>query len=68
MKSKKITIHKERCKSCGLCVTFCPKKVLAQDENERLFVENLEVCIACKICEQVCPDFAIEVEIHHENI
>jgi 2-oxoglutarate ferredoxin oxidoreductase subunit delta len=68
LKSKKIIIHKHRCKSCGICVALCPKKVLAQDENERLYVSDPDACIGCKICEQACPDFAIEVEIQNENL
>ncbi len=67
MKPKKIIIHKNRCKSCGICVLLCPKKVLAQDENERLYVKDFSACIGCKMCEQGCPDFAIEVELENEN-
>ncbi len=29
----KLTIRKERCKSCGLCIGVCPKKILALDES-----------------------------------
>ncbi len=67
MKQNKIKIHKLRCKNCGICVTFCPKKVLAQDENERLYVADPSACIGCNICNQVCPDFAIEVIKENED-
>ena len=30
----KITIDKERCKGCGLCVLNCPKKILVISETE----------------------------------
>ncbi len=58
----KITIFYDWCKSCGICVAFCPKEVLAMDENRRLFAKAPEKCIACHMCELRCPDFAINVE------
>ncbi len=67
MKKNKIKIHKLRCKSCGICVSFCPKKVLAQDESQRLYVLDPSECIGCNICSQVCPDFAIEVIQENEE-
>lgn len=57
-----ITIFSDWCKSCGICVAFCPKEVLAMDENRRLFAKAPEKCIACHMCELRCPDFAINVE------
>ncbi len=58
----KITIFSDWCKSCGICVAFCPKEVLAMDENHRVFAKAPEKCIACHMCEIRCPDFAINVE------
>lgn len=57
-----ITIFSDWCKSCGICVAFCPKEVLSMDENGRVFAQNPEKCIACHMCELRCPDFAINVE------
>ena len=57
-----ITIFYDWCKSCGICVAFCPKEVLAMDENRRVFAKAPEKCIACHMCEIRCPDFAINVE------
>ena len=57
-----ITIFADWCKSCGICVAFCPKEVLSMDENHRIFVQAPEKCIACHMCELRCPDFAINVE------
>ncbi|MBN2705141.1 MAG: 4Fe-4S binding protein [Deltaproteobacteria bacterium] len=58
----KITIFSDWCKRCGICVAFCPKKVLAMDQDRKVFVQSRENCIACHMCELRCPDFAINVE------
>ena len=63
----KVEIVAERCKSCGYCVKFCPKNVLAAGANvnskgyEVVEPVNAEACIGCCICARMCPDGAIEV-------
>lgn len=57
-----LKIYTQRCKGCGICVEFCPKKVLAISELEKVEIVNPEVCITCGQCEMRCPDFAIFVE------
>lgn len=57
-----ITIKMPRCKGCGICVTFCPKEVLAVSELGKVYVKNGEACIACRQCETLCPDYAIFVD------
>ncbi|MCK4640901.1 MAG: 4Fe-4S binding protein [Candidatus Marinimicrobia bacterium] len=59
-KISKITINEKWCKSCEICVYFCPKKVY---DMGRFYPEvaRPEDCIACKLCEKLCPDFAITV-------
>lgn len=49
------------CKGCGICVTFCPKQVLALDEKGKIFVKDPEKCTDCGQCELRCPDFAIKL-------
>jgi 2-oxoglutarate ferredoxin oxidoreductase subunit delta len=55
-------INREWCKGCGICVAFCPKKVLELDESDKAVAVRAEDCIACRLCELRCPDLAIEIE------
>jgi len=63
----KITINREKCKGCLLCIKFCPKGLLFIDKelNRRgvapvKFKESDE-CIGCTMCALICPDCCIEV-------
>lgn len=60
-KLKNHQIEREWCKGCGICVEFCPKKVLELDEQDKACAVRLEDCIACKLCELRCPDLAVTV-------
>lgn len=67
MADKHHVIDARRCKSCGLCVETCPKKVLgigtainAQGYNY-VVQERPDDCVLCDICGIVCPDMAIGV-------
>jgi len=62
-----IVINDDWCKGCNICIDRCP--VNALEESDRLnrrgvrppqLKENNE-CNYCRICELVCPDFAITV-------
>lgn len=56
-----IVIFPDWCKGCAICVSFCPAKVLALNEQGKAGVVALEECINCGFCELHCPDFAIMV-------
>jgi 2-oxoglutarate ferredoxin oxidoreductase subunit delta len=63
----KIVISGELCKECGLCIHFCPKKVIRQSGKLNAagyqsaeFDDNGE-CTGCAMCAIVCPEVAIEV-------
>lgn len=57
----KVTINRNWCKECDICVALCPKGLLKKDKDGKTVVINSEECTGCKICELHCPDFAIHV-------
>lgn len=62
-----IKIDEIRCKSCGICVEYCPQKCLKISDiiSEKGYhiagIEDQDCCISCGICHTVCPDVAITV-------
>ncbi len=66
-KLKELVINRDWCKGCGICVSFCPKKVLELDSKDKAIVVRPEDCISCKLCELRCPDLAIEVLTEEDN-
>lgn len=63
----RVSINKERCKGCRLCVSVCPQKILSPSAaSNRLGIYVVEVkkrgeCLGCARCAIICPDVAIEV-------
>lgn len=62
-----IKVIAERCKSCGYCIKFCPKNVIALGDKvnskgyEYIQAVNMDACTGCCACARMCPDGAIEV-------
>ncbi|MDI6732403.1 MAG: 4Fe-4S dicluster domain-containing protein [Planctomycetota bacterium] len=61
-------LFNDRCKSCGFCIYFCPKKVIEFSEGGGEFnrkgyrlpvIKNPVDCIGCNQCTIFCPDLAI---------
>lgn len=63
-----VSIITTRCKGCAICETFCPRDVLAMSSafNAKGYhfpeVTHGEACLACGLCQIMCPEFAIFVE------
>lgn len=66
-KAKQIDVDPKMCKGCHICIFVCPHDVLKKADvvdNRGFFlpvVADLEACVACRLCEMECPDFAISV-------
>ena len=62
-----VWVDEAKCKSCELCVDFCPTGVLVMVPDphnilgQMVRVAHPEYCIGCKECELECPDFCIFV-------
>jgi 2-oxoglutarate ferredoxin oxidoreductase subunit delta len=65
-----VTVDKNHCKGCELCVRACPMQILSMSKAitvKGFFharVHDPSRCIGCKICAITCPDVAIEVHTH----
>lgn len=65
----KLTFQTDRCKGCGLCVSACPKGLIAiakdkinQKGHHPAELTDPEKCVGCASCAIMCPDCIIEVE------
>ena len=58
---EKVHVYRNWCKTCGICIEFCPKKALGPDPDEYPELIDAEACNLCGLCELRCPDFAISV-------
>ncbi|MHC5036099.1 MAG: 4Fe-4S binding protein [Planctomycetota bacterium] len=62
---RELTILEDRCKGCGFCIEFCPKKVLTHSGTLNVKgyhppkITNTGLCLDCDLCELLCPEFAI---------
>jgi len=62
-----LTINKDKCKGCSLCVNFCPVKILQLDEHSNaigyrnVICTDEGKCIGCQSCVRMCPDCIIGI-------
>jgi 2-oxoglutarate ferredoxin oxidoreductase subunit delta len=56
-----IEINQAWCKGCTICVAFCPKAVYTADKRGHPVISDSGKCIACMLCVERCPDFAITI-------
>jgi 2-oxoglutarate ferredoxin oxidoreductase subunit delta len=59
IKLKELRINRQWCKGCGICVAFCPARVLEMDADDKVVAVRLKDCTACGRCALRCPDMAI---------
>ncbi|AHF07362.1 4Fe-4S dicluster domain-containing protein [Desulfitobacterium metallireducens] len=64
---RKVEFEEERCKGCELCVSACPKNLIALADHlngmgfRPAIVTDQESCISCARCAYMCPDVVITV-------
>ena len=63
----RVCVYPDWCKGCGLCVAFCPAKVLVLNAFGKAEVAHEDECINCVFCELHCPDFAIAIKPRTRN-
>ena len=62
-----ITLMEDWCKGCELCIIRCPVDALEWSDqlNKRGVypprLKEVNECNFCRLCELICPDFAITV-------
>ncbi len=64
-----IEVTMDWCKGCELCVKKCPVQALriGEEMNRKgIYTPELKEeneCNYCRLCELICPDFAISVNV-----
>jgi len=62
-----VSIGRERCKGCALCVSVCPRQLLAMTTtlNRKGYhvaeAARAGECLGCLKCARMCPEAAIEI-------
>jgi len=54
----KLTIDKEKCTECGICIKKCPIGNIVKKEN-KIQIVNKDHCLFCQRCITMCPTGAI---------
>lgn len=63
-----LTFNRNRCKGCELCVSVCPKQILALDSVTNVkgyrpaTCTDESSCIGCASCAKICPDSIITIK------
>ncbi|MCU0837957.1 MAG: 2-oxoacid:acceptor oxidoreductase family protein [Rhodospirillales bacterium] len=57
----RLEITEAWCKGCDICVKMCPERCLTLNARHIVELTDPAACTACRLCEWLCPDFAIRV-------
>jgi len=61
-----VSIDRNLCNSCGICVAICPRRILRLGE-ESVEVIDQALCMACGHCKAVCPKDAPGFTVGNED-
>jgi indolepyruvate ferredoxin oxidoreductase beta subunit len=64
----RLEITPQWCKSCDICVKFCPERCLRLNGERVAELTDPQKCTGCRVCEWLCPDFAIRVHLDHATV
>ena len=64
----RLEINAQWCKSCDICVKFCPERCLRLNGERIAELAQPQKCTGCRVCEWLCPDFAIRVHLDNPAI
>lgn len=56
-----ITVDKEKCIQCGLCVNDCVSKCIEMNQNNYPYMKDEERCLVCQHCMMICPKGALSI-------
>jgi 2-oxoglutarate ferredoxin oxidoreductase subunit delta len=63
-----VEIARDHCKGCELCISVCPKNVLALDlavvnrlGHHPVRLTDARACTSCAFCARICPDAVFTV-------
>ena len=68
-----IKVEREWCKGCGVCIEKCPVQALvaSKEMNKKGYfppeMKPENRCNNCRLCELICPDFAIGIIVVDEE-
>jgi indolepyruvate ferredoxin oxidoreductase beta subunit len=59
----RLEITPDWCKSCDICVKLCSERCLRLNSERVVELADPAKCTGCRLCEWLCPDFAIRVHL-----
>jgi 4Fe-4S ferredoxin len=72
-----LTLNKNKCTGCGICMEICPREAIEVTKTPKSEGEEAkpptvklkeEKCTYCGICETLCPFGALKIKINGEHI
>lgn len=57
-----ISLHRELCIGCGMCVDICPQGLYQMDaQDHKIVLHSPEKCVNCNACVRRCPENCLEI-------